>query len=94
VIIAGVGMNQKKIIIYVCSAYGISWLIWLPNVLYRQFDIGKGADLQKADLQPNVLYRQFDIGSYSLGLHILGPFLGAVITAFILGKGIGVKKFF
>ena len=33
-------MNKKKLIVFVVLAYGISWLIWLPNVLVRNFDVG------------------------------------------------------
>ena len=30
-------MNTKKIITYIALTYGISWLIWLPNVLAKNF---------------------------------------------------------
>jgi membrane protease YdiL (CAAX protease family) len=32
-------MNKKKLITFVAFAYGISWLIWLPNVLVHNFDV-------------------------------------------------------
>lgn len=31
---------KNRIITFVLISYAISWLIWLPNVLYRQFGIG------------------------------------------------------
>lgn len=33
-------MNKNKLITFVVLAYGISWLIWLPNVLAHNFDVG------------------------------------------------------
>jgi len=32
-------MNKKKLITFVVIAYGISWLIWLPNVLAAHFNV-------------------------------------------------------
>ncbi len=32
-------MNKKKLITFVVLAYGISWLIWMPNVLAHNFDV-------------------------------------------------------
>ncbi len=32
-------MNQKKRITFIALAYGISWLIWLPNVLAHHFNV-------------------------------------------------------
>jgi hypothetical protein len=32
-------MNKKKLITFVVLAYGISWLIWTPNVLAHNFDV-------------------------------------------------------
>jgi membrane protease YdiL (CAAX protease family) len=32
-------MNKKKLITFVLFAYGISWLIWMPNVLAHNFDV-------------------------------------------------------
>ena len=32
-------MNNKKLITFVVLAYGISWLIWMPNVLAHNFDV-------------------------------------------------------
>jgi membrane protease YdiL (CAAX protease family) len=32
-------MNKKKLITFVVLAYGISWLIWLPNVLAHNLDV-------------------------------------------------------
>jgi len=33
-------MNKKKLITFVFFAYGISWLIWMPNVLAHNFKVG------------------------------------------------------
>lgn len=33
-------MNEKKLITFVLTAYSISWLIWLPNVLAHNLDVG------------------------------------------------------
>jgi membrane protease YdiL (CAAX protease family) len=33
-------MNKKKLITFIGLAYGISWLIWLPNVLAHNFNVG------------------------------------------------------
>jgi membrane protease YdiL (CAAX protease family) len=33
-------MNKKKLITFVLFAYGISWLIWMPNVLAHNFKVG------------------------------------------------------
>lgn len=33
-------MNKKKIIPFTLIAYSISWLIWLLNVLAKNFDVG------------------------------------------------------
>lgn len=38
--IDGINMNKKKIITFVIFAYGISWLIWMPNVLAHNCDVG------------------------------------------------------
>ena len=35
-------MNNKKLITFIVLAYGISWLIWLPNVLAHNFDVSWG----------------------------------------------------
>jgi hypothetical protein len=35
-------MNKKKLITFVLFAYGISWLIWMPNVLAHSFNVGWG----------------------------------------------------
>jgi membrane protease YdiL (CAAX protease family) len=35
-------MSKKRILIFVILSYGISWLIWMPNVLARHFDVGWG----------------------------------------------------
>jgi len=32
-------MNKKNLITFVLFAYGISWLIWMPNVLAHNFDV-------------------------------------------------------
>lgn len=32
-------MNRKRLVAFVVAAYGISWLIWLPNVLAHNFDV-------------------------------------------------------
>ncbi len=33
-------MNTRKIITFIVISFGISWLIWLPNVLSHNFDVG------------------------------------------------------
>ena len=33
-------MNKKKLLTFVFFAYGISWLIWMPNVLAHNFKVG------------------------------------------------------
>jgi membrane protease YdiL (CAAX protease family) len=35
-------MNKKKLFTFVVLSYGISWLIWMPNVLARHFDVPWG----------------------------------------------------
>jgi membrane protease YdiL (CAAX protease family) len=35
-------MNKKKIITFILISYGISWTIWLPNVLSHNFNVGWG----------------------------------------------------
>jgi membrane protease YdiL (CAAX protease family) len=35
-------MNKKKTITFVVFAYGISWLIWMPNVLAHNFNVNWG----------------------------------------------------
>lgn len=35
-------MNKKKMLTYILLTYGISWLIWLPNVLSKQFNVPWG----------------------------------------------------
>lgn len=35
-------MNKKKLITYIALTYGISWLIWLPNVLAKHFSVPWG----------------------------------------------------
>ncbi len=35
-------MNKKKLITFVLFAYGISWLIWMPNVLAHNFNVSWG----------------------------------------------------
>jgi membrane protease YdiL (CAAX protease family) len=32
-------MNNRKIIIFILISFGISWLIWLPNVFSQHFDV-------------------------------------------------------
>jgi len=32
-------MNRKKIVTFIILAYGISWLIWIPNVLAHNFNV-------------------------------------------------------
>lgn len=33
-------MNNRKIIVFILISFGISWSIWLPNVLSHNFQIG------------------------------------------------------
>jgi hypothetical protein len=33
-------MNKKKIATFILVTFGISWLIWLPNGLSHNFDVG------------------------------------------------------
>lgn len=33
-------MHKKKLLAFLAAAYGISWLIWMPNVLAAHFDVG------------------------------------------------------
>jgi len=33
-------LNTKKIITFISFSYGISWLIWLPNVVCHNFNVG------------------------------------------------------